>query len=85
MLQILWMCRNTLSGRIPITTYNLSWLKLDLIGDNFCPIVTINVTIASTNEGEGVWVTPMRNYAEVLIRVTHGEGEREQLGDGSLE
>ena len=23
MLQILWMCRNTLSGRIPITTYNL--------------------------------------------------------------
>ena len=52
MLQILWMCRNTLSGRIPITTYNLSWLKLDLIGDNFCPIVTINETIANTNEGE---------------------------------
>ena len=69
------------SQLLPIT-YVKSWLKLDLIGDNFCPIVTINVTIASTNEGEGVWVTPMRNYAEVLIRVIHGEGGREQLGLG---
>ena len=38
------------SRLLPIT-YVKSWLKLDLIGDNFCPRVTINVTIAiSTGE-----------------------------------
>ena len=60
MLQILWMCRNTLSGRIPITTYNLSWLKLDLIGDNFCPIVTINMTIS---ERKPVMFSPFLNVS----------------------
>ena len=68
MLQILWMCHNTLSGRIPITTYNLSWLKLDLIGDNFCPIVTINVTIAQRTAQES---DPMANQTNNQDQAAH--------------